>query len=345
MNHKQLFQKYRARLVRIGMVKALLCSLSVGLAVSFLVAMILWMTAVDGLGMVLGLPIGLGVAAVLLSHPVFYFYCFRPNSRDVARKVDRLGLEERLVTMLELRKDDSYIASLLREDAEEQLKGVETKRLGYMLSRVAIIVLAVACVFGISMTTVSVLAEEGVFPAGSALNPFRRPPERATITYVAQTGGYIEGNQLQSVVLGEFSATVYAMPEDGYVFYAWDDGVTTPVRTDRAYEKITYTAIFVEAPFFGGVTGSPDLDYRLPGKDDGGKPDPDEPPKDIPPESPPSNSDFTQNNNIIDGNTNYRDIYEGEGKQYERLLDRLTNDSTLSDEERAIIEAYLKTIK
>jgi|GEM_PF-2875538 len=70
---------------------------------------------------------------------------------------------------------------------------------------------------------------------------------RVRISYKATEGGYISGTAEQDVYVGSSTSAVTAVAEDGYYFDEWDDGTTTPRRTDRQVsEAKTYTAKFVK---------------------------------------------------------------------------------------------------
>lgn len=66
-----------------------------------------------------------------------------------------------------------------------------------------------------------------------------------TFTYVADTNGSIVGSAVQVVAEGTDGTTVTAVPNAGYEFDRWDDGVLTATRTDTA----GITDITVEAQF------------------------------------------------------------------------------------------------
>lgn len=73
------------------------------------------------------------------------------------------------------------------------------------------------------------------------------PPEAESfaVQYTAGIGGKIEGIAHQTVFAGENSETVKAIPDDGYIFVKWSDGVTEDMRTDRQVSAdISVTAIF-----------------------------------------------------------------------------------------------------
>lgn len=62
--------------------------------------------------------------------------------------------------------------------------------------------------------------------------------------YTVDGEGTIIGNTDQIVVYGEMTETVTAIPNTGYRFVAWSDGVKTAKRTDRATIDIEVYAIF-----------------------------------------------------------------------------------------------------
>ena len=125
MDVKELFDKYYSRLAREGMLKALFCGLIVGFAVNFAVAFTAWYYGWNGLWWALGA----WVVVTAATTPLFYIKKFKPSAKEVAERLDRLGLEERMITMTELEQDDSYIAFRQREDAKLQLEAVERKRI------------------------------------------------------------------------------------------------------------------------------------------------------------------------------------------------------------------------
>ncbi|MBE6544272.1 MAG: hypothetical protein E7675_07710 [Ruminococcaceae bacterium] len=66
-----------------------------------------------------------------------------------------------------------------------------------------------------------------------------------TVNYLPTIGGKITGTLTQTLFEGEIFETVVAVPDDGYEFVSWSDGVTTPERTDTATMNADITANFV----------------------------------------------------------------------------------------------------
>ncbi|NSW89292.1 MAG: InlB B-repeat-containing protein, partial [Firmicutes bacterium] len=66
-----------------------------------------------------------------------------------------------------------------------------------------------------------------------------------TLTYTAGEHGSIEGSATQTVSHGSNGTAVTAVPDEGYHFVKWSDGLTTATRTDKDVTgNITVTAIF-----------------------------------------------------------------------------------------------------
>ena len=338
MNRKQNFEKHYSRLRLEAWLLSLLWGLVLGLGCGFVTALILWFTKLDGL--VLSLAVAAGVTVI--SMLVFYLARFRPNAVKNARRLDRLGLEERLVTMVEFEKDDSVMARLQREDAKAQLEKIKPSSVKLRITRKLAIPLLIVMVLYALMLTVTILSASGVIPGGDEL--IEDAVEEAqevyvSVTYEVEDGGYIEGVADQLILLGSNAEPVVAVAEEGYVFVEGDDGRTRPDRADtKITEDVVYVAVFEPI----SEEGEPD--------DDGN----DEKPMDNPQENenasqsnPNEDSDspssaggkYEEANQIIDGETYYREVLE----MYKELLrQRLEAEGdTLTEEERAIIEAYL----
>lgn len=70
-----------------------------------------------------------GLAALLLfavAALICYFVWLRPRKKEVIARVDALGLKERILTMEELKNEDSVIAKKQRQDAKEHLAMLDT---------------------------------------------------------------------------------------------------------------------------------------------------------------------------------------------------------------------------
>ena len=92
-----------------------------------------------------------------------------------------------------------------------------------------------------------------------------------TLSYVAGEGGTIEGTTEQSVLAGDSGTAVTAVPNEGYAFVRWSDGVTTATRTDTEINSdINVTAefdIIANTVDFAGGNGTVEHPYQIANSD------------------------------------------------------------------------------
>lgn len=344
----KVFEKYYSKLAKEGILKSLLVGLIVGFAVAFVVAFVTWFTGHFWISLVAGAVV---TAVVTL---IVYNKAFKPTTKGMAKRIDMLGLEERLITMEELKNDDSYIAMRQREDALEKLNTVNEGMLRFKISKALIVAASIVVGMGLVMTGVSAAAQFGLIgDGGHAFDQIIKPKPGVTysVTYSIYNdeGGMLVGDMDQVVEAGADATSIVAMPEEGWVFYMWSDGVTNPVRTDkRITEDVEVEAIFMELSEQSGNGGEGDEE---------GDGDPEAPPEqgqesdkpgDSDKDAPPSPSDSSgkgteTNDNIIDGNTDYEDAL-GNGGYYEEQMKRLAESGELSAEMKEIISRYFESL-
>ncbi|MEY8516929.1 InlB B-repeat-containing protein [Lachnospiraceae bacterium 29-84] len=83
--------------------------------------------------------------------------------------------------------------------------------------------------------------------SGTFVQAFPQQEEevRYTVTYVAGKGGKIKGTAVQKVEAGGTGEEVTAVPDTGYRFLAWDDGILNASRRETEVGKDqTHTALF-----------------------------------------------------------------------------------------------------
>ena len=348
MKTKGTFKKHGKKLCIEAILRAALCGISVGFAADFATALALWFTPVDGLWICIGVFVIVSLIASLL----FYFLKFRPTDVSSARRLDSLGLKERLITMVEYQNDDSYMANLQRNDAKASLSRLNVKALKILIPRAIAISLVVCALLGSGMTTVNALSESGIIPSGDDIIDSLiedQMTEYVSVSYVIEEGGIIEGDEEQIIVKGTDASTVTAVADEGYVFKEWSDGYASPTRTDTEISvDVTYTAIFTE---LGDEEGE--------GENGDGEGEEGDEPQDQPSDPQDSEGDGGSNgegdpnsdsssgggnimdpaNQIINNDEYYRDVIE---RLTDETGDRLeNNDGSLSQEEIDMIKKYL----
>lgn len=361
MESKKYFKTFYARLKREGWLKSLIAALVLGFAVVFCAALAVWL--IRGLTQ-LWLPAVCGAAAALISAPLFYRFRFRPTAKSVARRVDALGLEERMITMIELENDDSYIAMRQREDALEKIREADAKSIKFSVSRVSLALLAAFAVLGMSMSAVTLLSASGKIKDGSDLIDDIIPEEPiryVSVSYVVTgdlgdgIGGMIEGEADQIIPAGTDAAPVIAVADDGWMFVCWqEDESEDPARSDTAIEEdVVYTAVFQRV----GESEPSDGEGEGEGEGDGEGEPSDQPgdPSDSSNDSNSSDNSFPSDgegsngasgrydpaNQIKNGDEYYRDSLQ---QYHDRAMELISQGKELPPALRDIIERYYGTI-
>ena len=345
MEARKHFEKHFSKLRSEAWCRAFVAALIVGFAVGFVAAFATWFTDLNGLW----ISLAAWAVATGISMPIFYIKKYRPTAIRSARRIDRLGLQERLITMVEYEADESLMASLQRQDAQQKLAELESNKLQITVAKKALIALSVVGGLGLIMMTVAGLSAYGILPDGMAMLDALTPDEPikyVSVTYEVMEGGYIEGEADQLIQMGGNASAVIAVAEDGYQFDGWEDGHKKPGRSDsKITEDIVYVAVFM--PLDGEPQDSDESQESEQAEQEQPKDDPQDQqqqqqPQEQDPESPPSNSGggkYEPANQVIDGETYYKEVLE---TFKEMLKERLeTEGDELTAEERAIIEAYL----
>lgn len=330
----QLFRQYYVRVRREAIFKSLLWGAAIGFLAAFVAAFVGWMTYFPSRFFV---TLGVFVVAAAGTTLLCYFVFFRPTAKDVAKKVDALGLEERMITMLELEQSDDYIALRQREDANRSLAKMGMNKFKFAVSLSLVILLSVSGVCALSMTTVTGLSDLGIVPSGAQLvdeAQGRNPANFIEVSYAATEGGYIYGEQEQTIRKGEQTGTVIAVADEGYRFYRWTDGYPYPARSDAGVDESTvYTAWFVvmdddaapENPFGDEATDQPPEDGN-----DSEERDPDD----------ESSQEIDIYDYVIDWTIDYADVL---GDYYSAVIAALTQ-GDFSGDLGDFIESYFSTI-
>lgn len=374
MDIKDLLKKYRARLVGNGVAKSVFIGLTAGFTAVGAVAFAAWIAGAP-LNLLIGLTAGVGPAVALLCSFGAYFKRYRPTIADAARRLDALGMDERIVTMCEFEKDCSELAAIQRKDAGARLNGVAASSLKSRVPLQFLLLAACSFIFAASFLTVSVLASAEVIKSGGEMISGSQPggkdeapseEEYFTVRYsVLREGtGTIAGQTEQTVKKGGYTEEVTAVPAEGYVFYAWVDEAMRPVgsqenpradlnvRADLAVYAMFYKT--EEGSSGSGSTGGPGGEDQNQGGEDGGSEEggSESGPggsgqgssgggggSEVPGGGGPQDIPGRENNKVIDGTQDYRENFDRE--QYESDLE----EDNLPDDLKDILKDYYDILK
>lgn len=340
MEKNKIFQKQFSKLKFEAIVKSTLAGVGCGLGVNFLTSLITWFTPFHGFWLSLLL---FAIVAPVVSI-LFYYKRFYPSDIQNARRLDSMGLHERLVTMVEFQNADSEMARIQREDATRTLATIDKSQIKLKVSKALLVLFLCAFLLAVPMTTVNAMSEQGHLPRGDEL--LGSIVDDATklsylISYEVEEGGIIYGTAEQLVQEGSSATAVVALSNEGYYFKMWSDGNTSPARIDENVSAdATYIAIFVkmDSTEEWSDTDEGDSPTDAPEKKNEGQ-SPGDSIGDNPQDSMHGGGKYEPNNQVINGNIYYREIIE----EYKDTADEriFEENSTLTEEEIEFIKQYL----
>ncbi len=343
----QMFLKYHKRINRESIIKSLLLGLIVGAAVLLVASFTVWMTEPDLLWIAV-IAFALATTGFTV---LFYYKKYKPTTKAIARRVDDLGLEERLLTMTELEGDDSYIARRQREDAVKAMESVGAELIKIIVSTAATVAISIVGFLALSMATVTGLSSAGILMSGQELwNEIAgAPPVYYELIYTVEgegtvtfADGTVIGNGESFVVKvekGKDSSEIYAESSDEWVFIEWSDGYQYPTRSEKSVNKnLSLKAIFAEISGSAGNGNATDAPLDIPsqGDDEDGKGGQGKP------GSPNPNGQYEPTNKIKDNKTYYGNEWEG---AYEGIQKEFEEDPSISENHKDITNGYMDGIQ
>ena len=336
----EILKEFVNRLKKEAVLRAFLCALAIGGAAILVTALACWFTEFSGYWIfAIAFVVPFGTAM-----PLFYFYVFYPSEKYVAKRLDALGLDERVLTMVEFENQDSYIMKRQREDAIAKLSTFNSKLVKFALSAALIAIPAVAVPTAVTMTTVYALSEAEVIPSGKELiGDLRRDKTTFELIYQISEeqkgcGSLLYGNSdpqdkitlkgraalyglsllesgyggVDEVTLkvgkGGDGEVVIPQAADGYVFLRWSDGVGDYIRSDTSVQgKIVVTAIFEEVDLEIKDDHDGDFNEPPPPGGSGNESGNNSPSWGNPsdPNNPPPSGGYDSNQFVFDGQTDY----------------------------------------
>ena len=118
--------EFKKKAKKQNIIKAGLCSVAISLlfTIPFLIAF--WIMDYKYKFIICA---GIFIVGISVLFPVLYFKKFKYTEIQLAKRIDDLGLEERVLTMIELKDNNSFIAKKQKEDTLNVLKTVEVNDL------------------------------------------------------------------------------------------------------------------------------------------------------------------------------------------------------------------------
>lgn len=117
-----LLKPFYQRIKRQKTTKYILVSLIVSFVLLLVTHLIVWLT---GVGKPFFISVPLSICSGLIYFIIVYKHKVNPSMSFVAQQIDKLGLEERVLTMVEMEGSESFIAKKQREDTLKALKSID----------------------------------------------------------------------------------------------------------------------------------------------------------------------------------------------------------------------------
>ena len=336
MKNVELFKKHYKRLARESLIKSILFGCLIGSFALFSSACIFWLADFSSFW----ITIIICAITTIITSCISYYKLFKPTEKQLATRIDALGLEERMLTMEELKDNNSYIAKLQREDTIKHLETIKPNLIKLIISIPLVISVFASGLLGIGMTTISALAANDIINSGKDLIN-NHVTKFYDVSYEVEGDGEIFGDIVQRIEEGKNASSIVAIANDGFVFIGWSDGLTSSERTDlNITENFTVTAIFEELD---------DEDDSDEDSDDNESDDPSDPGNSSGNSDHASNDtdsgsqgNWKDNDTIIDGNTNYGDYLDEAKKDAEN---ESKDNSNLNEDQKDSINDYFDNIR
>lgn len=172
MKKDDILKKYQTRVFKESVIKSLIYGLIFGLAVMAIVSLIFFIIGTKQLLV----AILFGLVAVIGGAIYVYRTKFQTTVNAVAKRIDELGLHERVITMIDYAENDSLICEKQREDTKEKLEKVESSQIKFRIPKVSIALLVVIAILAGSSLflpnrTNSAMANSSSSSSTSSSNP------------------------------------------------------------------------------------------------------------------------------------------------------------------------------
>lgn len=152
---------YYKKLHKESILKSLMSASMIGFSLMIVLSIIFYLFTYNGL--IISLISGL--LTIIISTYIFKTYVFKVSIKTIANKLDDLGLEERVLTMVEFSDRDSLISEKQRLTAQEKLANITPKHIAFKHFMRMSIVLALIfglAVVSVTLSTVAALNKEDI---------------------------------------------------------------------------------------------------------------------------------------------------------------------------------------
>ena len=156
--NQQMLKGFSKKLMFESFIMAGILALTLALSIGIIMAVIiLVLSQTEVVHFTLGYVIAIGLIPVIGIPMTYFFYkrIYKMSTKNVAVRVDGMGMEQRMITLLELEGSDSFIAQKLKEDTEQKVAKIKPKDLKFKFPKWPFIMLGAVLILAVASVAVS----------------------------------------------------------------------------------------------------------------------------------------------------------------------------------------------
>lgn len=206
MNLNKLFRTFKQKLLWENILKSSLFSLMFSAAGVFIISLV-YHILIRETPLKFTLLVGLGI--FILSFLIVFIFRY-PTKKKVASRIDEIGLQERVSTMLEYRKNETEIASLQRKDAVEQIQKVSAKQMKFRFFKKEFI----SCAICVCMAVTMMFLPYNVLAFGATDSAISADQQQIIKDLIAQLREEVKDSELDDNLKDSLNEIIDQLEED-----------------------------------------------------------------------------------------------------------------------------------
>ena len=206
MNLNKLFRTFKQKLLWENILKSSLFALMFSAAGVFIISLV-YHILIRETPLKLTLLVGLGI--FILSFLIVFIFRY-PTKKKVASRIDEIGLQERISTMLEYRNNETEIAALQRKDAVEQIQKVSAKQMKFRFFKKEFI----SCAICVCMAVMMMFLPYNVLAFGATDSANSAEQQQIIKDLIAQLREEVKASELDDTLKDSLNEIIDQLEED-----------------------------------------------------------------------------------------------------------------------------------
>ncbi len=167
---RDIITKYTKKIKNESIIKSAISGSSLGISIGLIVAII---SIIVDYQFVL-LSVILTIIVSIICSFIFYYKVYKIDVKQIATRLDELGLHERVITALEYEEVDSYIIKAQKEDTIKVLEQIKQEQIKMKFNKLPIALVIILSLLSINFNVISVVSHESnkvILPNVEPLDP------------------------------------------------------------------------------------------------------------------------------------------------------------------------------